>query len=62
MIISQPPIWDIATAALFVKEAGGIVATTTGKSALKDLTDAPYVIATNLVLFDKLQKELKGVK
>ena len=62
VILEKPPVWDIATATLFVKEAGGMIATVNGKTALKDLTEANYIIATNLTLFDKIQKALKEEK
>ncbi len=62
VILTKPPIWDVATATLFVKEAGGVISTVAGRTALKDLTDAKYIIATNLTLFDKIQKALKEEK
>ncbi|MGN1091418.1 MAG: inositol monophosphatase family protein [Alphaproteobacteria bacterium] len=62
VILTKPPVWDIATSTLFVKEAGGMIATVNGKTALSDLTNATYIIATNLTLFDKIQKALKEEK
>ena len=62
VILENPPVWDVATAALFIKEAGGVIAAVSGKSSLTDLMDAKYSIATNLTLFDKFQKALKEGK
>ncbi len=59
MILRKPLCWDIATAALFIKEAGGRIATLSGKTEFKDLVGADIVLASNLTLFPKLQKELK---
>ncbi len=59
VILSKPPVWDIATASLFIKEAGGRIGSVDGKTGLKDLMASPFVIATNLTLFDKIQKALK---
>ena len=58
-ILVKPLIWDIAAASLFIKEAGGRIATLSGKTSLKDLVEADFVLATNLTLFPKLQKEIK---
>ena len=58
-ILVKPLIWDIAAASLFIKEAGGRIATPSGKTALKDLAGADIVLATNLTLFPKIQKEIK---
>ena len=58
-VLVKPLIWDIAAASLFIKEAGGRIATLSGKTAFKDLANADVVLATNLTLFPKLQKELK---
>ena len=59
VILNGAPIWDIATAYLFIKEAGGKFATVSGKTKLDDLVGGEYIIASNLTLFAKLQKELK---
>ncbi len=59
VILSKAPVWDIATASLFIKEAGGRMATMTGKTDLKDLIEADMILATNLSLFPKLERELK---
>ncbi len=59
VILNGAPIWDIATAYLFIKEAGGKFATVSGKTKLDDLVAGEYIIASNLTLFAKLQKELK---
>ena len=59
VLLTKPPIWDVATAALFIKEAGGRIATLSGKTALHDLADADIVLATNLTLFPKMQKAMK---
>lgn len=58
-IAKKIPIWDVAASALFIKEAGGQIATLSGKTALKDLIADEYVIASNLSLFTTIQKELK---
>ena len=59
VLLTKPPVWDIATATLFIKEAGGRIATLSGKTALKDLANADVVLATNLTLFPKMQKAMK---
>ena len=59
VVLVKPLMWDIATASLFIKEAGGRIATLSGKTAFKDLANADVVLATNLTLFPKLQKEMK---
>ena len=53
------PLWDIATGYLFIKEAGGRMATLSGKTDLKDLMEADIVVASNLSLFPKIQKAFK---
>ena len=62
VILENPPIWDIATAALFIKEAGGMISSINGKTSLKDLVDSKCIIATNLTLFEKFQKALREGK
>jgi len=62
VILAHSPAWDVATASLFIKEAGGMLATCDGKTRLQDLTVADCIIATNLTLFDKLKKGLKEGK
>ena len=57
-IAQKTPIWDIAAASLFIREAGGTIATLSGKTGLQDLTGEEYVIASNLSLFTTIQKEL----
>ena len=59
LITEKPSLWDIAAGYLFVKEAGGQMATLSGKTALSDLVGADCVIASNLTLFPKIQKTLK---
>ena len=59
VILKGAPLWDIATASLFIKEAGGRIATESGKTDLSDLLKEDYVIASNLGLFAKIQKEIK---
>jgi len=59
ILTNKAPVWDIATASLFVKEAGGRIATLSGKTTLKDLTQSDVIIASNLTLFTKIQKMLK---
>lgn len=59
ILTNKPYIWDIAAACLFIKEAGGRIATLSGKTALKDLTEADVVVASNLTLFPKIQKAFK---
>ena len=57
-IIKKAPVWDIAAASLFIREAGGTIATVSGKTGLMELTSGEYVIASNLSLFTTIQKEL----
>ncbi|MBP5533935.1 MAG: inositol monophosphatase [Alphaproteobacteria bacterium] len=59
ILTKKPCIWDIAAACLFIKEAGGRMATLSGKTDLKNLSEADMVIATNLSLFPKFQKVFK---
>jgi len=59
LITGRPYLWDIAAGYLFIKEAGGQMATLSGKTALSDLVNSDCVIATNLTLFPKIQKILK---
>ena len=59
ILTKKPYIWDIAAASLFIKEAGGRMATLSGKTDLKNLSEADIVIATNLSLFPKFQKVFK---
>ncbi len=57
-IAQKMPVWDIAAASLFIREAGGTIATVSGKTGLMDLTGGEYVIASSLSLFTTIQKEL----
>ena len=59
ILTNKPYSWDIAAACLFIKEAGGRIATLSGKTTLKDLTQADVIVASNLVLFPKIQKAFK---
>ena len=59
ILTGKPHIWDIAAASLFVKEAGGRMATLSGKTDLKSLSEADIVVASNLTLFTKIQKIFK---
>ena len=36
VILTKPPIWDVATSTLFIKEAGGAISTVSGKTSLQD--------------------------
>ena len=58
-VVKEPSLWDIAAGYLFIKEAGGQMATLSGKTALSDLTSSDYIIASNLTLFTKIQKIFK---
>ncbi len=49
-------LWDIATAYLFIREAGGKIATLSGKTDLQDLVKSDYIIASNLSLMATIQK------
>ena len=51
-------IWDIAANVLFIREAGGVVATVSGKKDLASLTKDEFIIACSLTLFPKFQKAL----
>lgn len=59
ILTDKPPVWDIATGCLFIKEAGGRMATLSGKTSLSDLLNADVIIASNLTLFPKIQKVFK---
>ena len=59
ILTNKPFIWDISAASLFIKEAGGRMATLSGKTDLKSLSEADLVVATNLSLFPKIQKAFK---
>ncbi len=51
-------LWDIASSFLFIREAGGKISTLSGKTDLQDLIKSEYIIASNLSLMTKIQKEL----
>ena len=51
-------LWDIAASYLFIREAGGKIATLSGKTGLQDLIKSEYIIASNLSLMATIQKGL----
>lgn len=55
-------LWDIATGYLLVKEAGGIVQTWSGKTALKDIMEEGSFVATTMDLRDEVIKKLPKTK
>lgn len=51
-------LWDLAAGVLFIREAGGVVATVSGKRELSALIGDEYVLACSSAIYPQLQKTL----
>ena len=51
-------LWDLASGILFIREAGGVVATVSGKKDLASLLGDEFVIACSSAIYPQLQKAL----